>query len=75
MPTFAKIPQKEKAKGAIASGSFAVFGSLLSVGAAITKLQSFTKTIPAHCFITIDQKRFYYCKYGLLEDQAVYSKK
>lgn len=40
MPTYSKIPKSEKAKGAIASGQFAVFGDLLSVGSAVKKLQA-----------------------------------
>lgn len=75
MPTYSKIPQKEKAKGAITSGRFAVFGRLLSVGPAFTKLQSIKKAFPAHGYITIVGKRYYYCLYGLVDDPDIYAKK
>lgn len=75
MPTYAKIPQSEKAKGAVASGSFAVFGGIMSVGAAFTALQKIKTAIPAHGYITVAGKRFYYCRYGFLDDPEIYSKK
>lgn len=74
MPTFSKIPLEEKAKGAIVNGGIAVFGSLLKVGPAMVKLQTADekKGIPAYGYITITGIRFYYCRYGFLNDPDIY---
>ena len=76
MPTYSKIPAKEKAKGAVANGGIAVFGGMLSVGPAMVKLQKAdaSKGIPAYGYITIEGKRWYYCRYGFLDDPDIYSK-
>ena len=74
MPTFSKIPLEEKAKGAIINGRIAVFGSLLKVGPAMAKLQTADekKGIPAYGYITLAGNRFYYCRYGFLDDPDIY---
>ncbi len=71
----AKIPPEEKKKGAIASGRFAVFGSLLTVGPAMVELDRMFSTkrgLPAHGHVTIKGKRFYYCLYGFVDDPDIY---
>lgn len=77
MATFAKIPLLEKKKGAIASGHFAVFGSLMKVGSAMVKLETeyeSKKGVPAHGYVTIKGVRFYYCMYGFIDDPDIYEK-
>jgi hypothetical protein len=74
MPTHAKIPKKIKKIGATASGGFVVFGGMLSVGPAMVKLQSFKKAIPAHGHLTIKGRKYWYCRYGLVDDPDIYAK-
>lgn len=78
MATFCKIPWKVKESiGAVCCGHYAVFAPLLKCGPAFLALQKQDekKGIPFHGKIVVKGVTYFYCRYGMVSDPDIYTKK
>lgn len=73
----AKIPLDIKGTGAIASGRFAVFTSLLKMGDVMIALETADEErgVPVSGYVEINGKKTFYCLYGFVNDSGVYEPK
>lgn len=69
-----KIPLKLKNGLNVGSGRFVVFKGLLSAGPAFIALQKKKKVFP-YGYITVKKERYYYCLYGLIDEDYIWAKK
>ena len=77
MPSFCKIPQEVKKTGCVAIGHYAVFCKSAVTAAQVATVirkHDLEKGIPAVGFLTIKGKKFYYCRYGFVNDPDIYAK-
>lgn len=76
MATFSQIPVKEKEIGVTAIGRYAIFvRGLLTATTIANKLAKLDNKggIPVHGFITFKKKKIYYCRFGFVNDDSIYS--
>jgi hypothetical protein len=71
-----KIPHKLKGTG-IASGHYVVFAPLLKCGPVFKALERRDNTIgiPAMGKITVKGKSYFFCRYGFVNDDDIYTRK
>jgi hypothetical protein len=77
MPVFKKIPLTEKEKGSYALGQYAIFTDSLfkaaTIAAKLSKADN-KKGIPAVGYVTHKGNKYYYCRYGFVNDAEIYQK-
>lgn len=76
MAVFSKIPVKEKEVGAIAIGRYAIFvKGFLNASTIAGKLSRLDNKggIPAHGYLTFKRNKVYYCRFGFVNDDSIYS--
>lgn len=76
MPTYSKIPKKDREIGAIAINQYAVFcHRIFKAGEVVKKLQKAKKKgMPACGYVSIKGVKIYYCRYGFVNDEDIYAK-
>jgi hypothetical protein len=74
MPTYAKIPKKIDKTQTVAIGSWVIFVKSLSEASAVAIALSRYDSAPLVGHITLKGKKYYYCRYGFLNDPDIYSK-
>lgn len=75
MPVYSKIPLKVKEKGAIAGGHWAVYcDSIITASRICRKLNEASKKgdCPLVGYVTSGGTRYYYCRYGFINDPDIY---
>jgi hypothetical protein len=78
MPTYSKIPKKVREVGCIAINEWAIWCTgLLKAGVIMTRICRADKRggLPLVGYVSYKGERVYYCRYGLVGDEDIYSKK